>query len=241
MRGLAPYWIDPRGNNVDFPDVSLALKEPDGLLAIGGDLKPQRLLAAYRQGIFPWYNEGQPILWWAPNPRTVLFPQQIKISRSLRKTLRNKAFTVSLDRAFAEVIEACSGPRPDADNPGTWITHEMKQAYLHLHKQGHAHSVECWHHGQLVGGLYGVGIGRVFFGESMFTRCSDASKVAFVALAQQLAHWDFGLIDCQIHSLHLESLGAENIERAQFMALLNKYCEQAAPTWQFEPSATGDK
>lgn len=235
MRGLAPYWIDPRGNNVDFPDVSLALDEPDGLLAIGGDLKPQRLLSAYRRGIFPWYSEGQPILWWAPNPRAVLFPERLKISRSLRKTLRNKVFTISLDRAFAEVVEACSGPRPDDDNPGTWITHEMKQAYQQLHKLGAAHSVECWHNKQLVGGLYGVAIGQVFFGESMFTRRSDASKVAFVTLAQQLAGWGFGVIDCQIHSQHLESLGAETVDREQFTTLLDTFCEQQSPVWQFDP------
>jgi leucyl/phenylalanyl-tRNA--protein transferase len=238
MRGLAPYWIDPRDSVISFPDVSLALDEPDGLLAIGGDLRPQRLIAAYRRGIFPWYNEGQPILWWAPNPRTVLFPEKIKISRSLRKSLRNRAFTVSLDQAFSDVIEACSGPRPGDDNPGTWITPEMKQAYGQLHKQGYAHSVECWHDGQLVGGLYGIAIGRVFFGESMFTRRSDASKVAFVTLVQQLARWGFGVIDCQIHSQHLESLGAENITREQFSALLDEYCEQPSPVWQLEPSAT---
>lgn len=235
MRGLAPYWIDAHDTTFVFPDVQLALEEPDGLLAIGGDLNPQRLIAAYRQGIFPWYNEGQPILWWAPNPRTVLFPEKIKISRSLRKTLRNRAFTVSFDQAFDDVIEACSGPRPGDNNPGTWITQEMKQAYRQLHKQGYAHSVECWHENQLVGGLYGVAIGRVFFGESMFTRRSDASKVAFVTLAQQLARWGFGVIDCQIHSQHLESLGAENIPRTEFSTLLDEHCEQPSPTWQFEP------
>jgi len=235
MRGLAPYWIDSRSNNLDFPDVNLALDEPDGLLAIGGDLKPQRLLAAYRMGIFPWYNEGQPILWWAPNPRAVLFPQHLKISRSLRKTLRKQSFTITLDQAFADVIKACSHPRNYETQPGTWITRDMKRAYQQLHDQGHAHSVECWHEGQLVGGLYGVAIGRVFFGESMFTRRSDASKVAFITLTQQLAHWGFGVIDCQIHSLHLESLGAETIQRERFTDLLNTFCHQPGPTWQFEP------
>lgn len=232
MRGLAPYWIDPRGNNVDFPDVSLALDEPDGLLAIGGDLKPHRLLAAYRQGIFPWYNEGQPILWWAPNPRAVLFPAKLKISRSLRKTLRKQLFTVTFDQAFNDVVEACSQPRDYESQPGTWITHDMKQAYQQLHKHGVAHSVECWQDGQLVGGLYGVAIGRAFFGESMFSRCSDASKVAFVTLAQQLAQCGFGIIDCQIHSQHLESLGAETIDRTRFTRLLDEFCEQTSPEWQ---------
>jgi len=236
MRGLAPYWIDPRSDNVEFPDVSLALDEPDGLLAIGGDLKPQRLLAAYRLGIFPWYNEGQPILWWAPNPRAVLFPQQLKISRSLGKTLRKKPFTVTLNHAFADVIDACSHLRSYEKQPGTWITHEMKQAYQQLHEQGYAHSVECWHNGQLAGGLYGIAIGRVFFGESMFTRHSNASKVAFITLTQQLMQWGFGVIDCQVHSQHLESLGAETIRRGQFTDLLNTFCEQSGPVWQFEPT-----
>lgn len=228
MRGLAPYWIDPRDKEFIFPDVSLALDEPDGLLAIGGDLNPQRLMAAYRQGIFPWYNAGQPILWWSPNPRTVLFPEKLKISRSLRKTLRKQIFHVTLDQAFTDVIEACSAPRDYDEQPGTWITADMKQAYQQLHTQGAAHSVECWSDGQLVGGLYGVAIGRVFFGESMFSRRSDASKVAFVTLVQQLSHWGFGLIDCQIHSQHLERLGAEAIDREHFITLLNTLCDQPA-------------
>jgi leucyl/phenylalanyl-tRNA--protein transferase len=166
----------------------------------------------------------------------VLFPEKLKVSRSLRKALRNKNFTVTLDQAFGDVIEACSQPRDYDAQPGTWITQQMKQAYEALHKQGAAHSVECWHDGQLVGGLYGVAIGRVFFGESMFTRRSDASKVAFVTLVQQLARWGFGVIDCQIYSQHLESLGAENIPRTEFSVLLDKYCEQPGPTWQFEPA-----
>ena len=234
MRSLAPYWIDAHDTSYVFPNVELALEEPDGLLAIGGDLSAPRLIAAYRNGIFPWYNEGQPILWWAPNPRTVLFPEKIKISRSLQKSIRNRGFTVTFDQAFSDVIEACSAPRQDDDNPGTWITEEMKQAYRLLHKQGHAHSVECWHQGKLVGGLYGVAIGRVFFGESMFTRQTDASKVSFVTLAQQLARWEFGVIDCQIHSEHLQSLGAENISRAEFSVLLDEYCERPAPKWRLE-------
>lgn len=230
MRGLAPYWIDPRDNNVDFPDVSLALEEPDGLLAVGGNLSPARLAAAYRHGIFPWYNDDQPILWWAPNPRAVLFPAELKISRSLQKTLRktlhNKKFTVSFDQAFAEVIEACSAPRKPHNDPGTWITDDMKQAYQQLHAQGLAHSVECWRDGKLVGGLYGVAIGQVFFGESMFSQETDASKVAFVTLVQQLSRWGFALIDCQVQSQHLESLGARTIRREDFMTLLDRHCEQ---------------
>lgn len=236
MRGLAPYWIDPRNNNVDFPDVSLALEEPDGLLAVGGDLSPARLTAAYRQGIFPWYSDGQPILWWAPNPRAVLFPDELKISRSLRKTLHNKKFTVSFDQAFTEVIEACSQPRQEHNDPGTWITDDMKQAYQQLHAQGLAHSVECWCDGKLVGGLYGVAIGQVFFGESMFSRQTDASKVAFVTLVRQLSQWGFAVIDCQVQSQHLESLGARTIPREDFTALLDQHCEQPGRPglWQNE-------
>jgi len=246
MRGLAPFWIDPRDTGFQFPNVELALTEPDGLLAVGGDLHPQRLAAAYRRGIFPWYNTGQPILWWAPNPRAVLFPERLKISRSLRKTLRKNLFTVTMDQAFADVVEACSGPRAqDPAEHGTWITPEMKQAYQLLHEQGLAHSLEAWDGNELVGGLYGVAIGKVFFGESMFTRRTDASKVAFVALAQQLMHWGFAVIDCQIHSEHLESLGAETISRQQFSALLDQHCEEPGQPgpWRLEiakDSASGE-
>jgi len=225
MRGLAPFWIDPRDASYAFPDISLALDEPDGLLAVGGDLRPQRLLAAYRQGIFPWYNHGQPILWWSPNPRMVLFPNKLHVSRSLRKALRQQRFRVSADTAFAAVIEACSAPRDDSES-GTWITQEMQQAYQRLFELGHAHCVECWLGDELVGGLYGIGIGRVFFGESMFSRARDASKVAFVQLVRQLEHWGYGLVDCQVHSAHLESLGAENIDREHFRQLLDHWCPQ---------------
>lgn len=236
MRGLAPYWIPPHDTSFHFPDVRLALDEPDGLLAVGGDLNPARLKAAYRQGIFPWYNDAQPILWWAPSPRAVLFPSDLKVSRSLRKTLRKGRFDVSFDQAFAEVIEACSEPRPQDLTPGTWITAEMKWAYQQLHEQGTAHSVECWCDGQLVGGLYGVAMGRVFFGESMFSRQTDASKVAFVTLVQHLSHWGFALIDCQIQSHHLDSLGATSISREAFIALLDQHCEQSGQPglWETE-------
>lgn len=229
MRGLAPFWIDPRDTSYTFPDISLALDEPDGLLSVGGDLSPGRLLTAYRHGIFPWYNHGQPILWWSPNPRTVLFPHKLHVSHSLRKTLRQQHFKITTDTAFTEVIKACSAPRNDNDS-GTWITEEMKQAYRHLFELGHAHSVECWLDGKLVGGLYGVGIGRVFFGESMFSRARDASKVAFVQLVRQLEQWGYGLVDCQVHSTHLESLGAENIDREHFRQLLDHWCPQTGHT-----------
>lgn len=223
MQGLAPYWIDPHDPNARFPDVDLALREPDGLLAIGGDLSPQRLLSAYRQGIFPWYNHGQPILWWSPDPRMVLFPDKLRISRSLRKLLRQKRLEVSVDTAFRDVVAACSESRSGSE--GTWITDDMKQAYGRLHDLGHAHSVECWQEGRLVGGIYGIALGGVFFGESMFSRVSNASKVAFVYLVQRLEAWGFALLDCQVESAHLRTLGAENISRQRFCAYLEAYAD----------------
>ena len=217
-----PYWLEPDSDPALFPDPSYALQEPDGLLAVGGDLSPARLLNAYRQGIFPWYSEGEPILWWSPNPRAVLYPEQLKISKSLKKTLRKQPFRVSLDTAFADVIEGCSKSRIDKDGSqsGTWITPEMKQAYIELHRIGFAHSVECWDGEELVGGLYGVSIGKVFFGESMFARRSDASKIGFAYLVRQLIDWEFALIDCQVHTDHLASLGAVDIPRDDFLQLL---------------------
>lgn len=218
----APYWLDP--NDTLFPDVELALRDPDGLLAVGGDLSVERLLSAYSRGIFPWFSAGQPILWWSPDPRSILFPDQLKISRSLRKTLRKHAFDITLDHDFTAVIEACAEPRPDQE--GTWIVPEMQTAYLNLHKAGFAHSVEAWQDGKLVGGLYGVAIGQVFFGESMFARVSDASKVAFAHLAHCLRRWGYGLIDCQVQTRHLDSLGASRVSRHEFTKLLSCYCPQ---------------
>ncbi|MES9901464.1 MAG: leucyl/phenylalanyl-tRNA--protein transferase, partial [Sedimenticola sp.] len=182
-------------------------------------------LNAYRQGIFPWYSDGQPILWWSPDPRMVLFPEKIRISKSLRKSLRNRPFEVTFDHAFERVIRACGEPR-EAEN-GTWITEEMVSAYCQLNSLGYAHSVEVWRDDLLIGGLYGVAIGKVFFGESMFSRASDASKVALAHLSQQIVQWDYRMIDCQIHSAHLGSLGAEQIPRDAFSRLLEKWC--AAP------------
>ena len=221
----APLYSIARNRMVaDFPATSEALDEPGGLLAAGGDLSTERLLDAYRRGIFPWYSTGQPILWWAPNPRSVLFPDELKISRSLRKTLAKGVFTVTSDRAFACVIRACAEPRKDS--AGTWLTGEMVGAYDALHRAGHAHSIECWRGGELAGGLYGVAIGCVFFGESMFTRVSDASKVALVELVAMLRSWSFRLIDCQVHNAHLARLGATTIERDSFNALIARWCEQ---------------
>ncbi len=227
----APYWLE-RDAPVDrFPDVALALREPDGLLAIGGDLSPERILAAYRQGIFPWYSEGQPILWWSPDPRAVLFPERLKVSRSLRKVLKKGRFRVTVDQAFPRVVTGCAAPRKDEE--GTWITAEMEMAYRQLHERGVAHSVECWEGEELVGGLYGVAIGRVFFGESMFSRRSDASKVAFVHLVGMLQRWRYELIDCQVATRHLTSLGAVSIPRRQFIQMLRRLCEEppAGASW----------
>jgi leucyl/phenylalanyl-tRNA--protein transferase len=216
------YYIDPNGPADLFPSPGLALSEPNGLLAVGGDLSAERLIAAYRQGIFPWYNEGQPILWWSPNPRLVLFSEQLHISRSLRKRLRKGTYRVTLDQDFAGVIQACASPRRDGQ--GTWITSGMKTAYLRLHQMGIAHSVEAWEDKNLAGGLYGLSIGRIFFGESMFSRRSDASKVAFVYLCRQLQRWGFPLIDCQTHSEHLRRLGAQTISRSEFLHWLQELC-----------------
>jgi leucyl/phenylalanyl-tRNA--protein transferase len=209
-------WLDPA--TVEFPPVDRALPEPNGLLAVGGDLHPARLLAAYRRGIFPWYGERQPVLWWAPDPRAVLFPSAIRIARSLRKVLKRREFWVTMDRAFEDVVAACAAPRRTGE--GTWITREMMDAYVRLHDLGHAHSVECWQGGDLVGGLYGVGVGRAFSGESMFSRRPDASKIALVSLARHLQRWGYRLIDCQLYSEHLGRMGAVNIPRSDFTALL---------------------
>ena len=221
-RGNQLYWVRDNIISGDFPPLNAALKEPEGLLAIGADLSPQRLLDAYRHGIFPWYNEGQPILWWSPDPRWVLEPAKIKISRSLHKTLKRKTFHVTYDTQFRKVMELCAAPRKDT--VATWITTDIMDGFNQLHRQGYAHSVECWSDDRLAGGLYGIAIGKVFFGESMFSRKSDASKVALVSLARQLQAWDFRIIDCQIHSRHLESLGASPMTRIRFASLLKQYC-----------------
>jgi leucyl/phenylalanyl-tRNA--protein transferase len=202
-----------------FPPVDLA--EPDGLLAVGGDLRPQRLLMAYSQGIFPWYSPGEPILWWSPNPRLVLEPSGIHISQSVQKLIRQRKYEIRLDTAFPAVIEACAAAPRKIGN-GTWITNEMKVAYIRLHELGFAHSVECWQGDELVGGLYGISIGRVFCGESMFSKLPNTSKIALVALASLLKSKEFHLIDCQVPTEHLISLGAFEMERSEFLKRLDK-------------------
>jgi leucyl/phenylalanyl-tRNA--protein transferase len=219
------FLLDPHDPAAPFPDVQLAEREPNGLLAVGGDLSTTRLVNAYRRGIFPWFSRGDPILWWAPDPRTVLYPERIRIARSLRKTMRKRTLGVTLDEAFDAVIRACSQPRPGSS--GTWLVPEMVAAYQRLHGEGLAHSVEVWRDGDLVGGLYGVAIGRVFFGESMFSRVSDASKVALVHLCRTLEDWRFQLIDCQVLTSHLIRMGAEEIARGEFVRVLAHACLQS--------------
>ena len=214
-------WLSPKDDAQWFPPLEQALDEPPGLLAAGGDLSPQRLLAAYERGIFPWYSPGQPVLWWSPDPRTVLFPEEFHLSRSLGKSVRNAGYTVGVNADFEAVIDGCAAPRERSI--GTWITSEMRAAYLRLHQLGYAHSIETRRGAELLGGLYGVRLGGVFFGESMFSRARDASKVALAHLVDLCRRNSIAVIDCQLDSQHLASLGARSIPRAQFQALLGKW------------------
>ncbi|MBK1648139.1 leucyl/phenylalanyl-tRNA--protein transferase [Rhabdochromatium marinum] len=214
-----PFLLSPNDPSGAFPRVDQALRDPDGLLAIGGDLSVRRLINAYRHGIFPWYNQGDPILWWSPDPRTLLFPEHLHISRSLRKALRKRRFCLTMDRDFPQVINTCASINRHGEY-GTWLLPEMIRAYRALNIRGIAHSVEVWEQDQLVGGLYGVAVGRAFFGESMFSRATNASKIALVYLCQRLAQWGFGFIDCQVVTEHLLSMGARPVARAQFIELL---------------------
>jgi leucyl/phenylalanyl-tRNA---protein transferase len=216
-------WLSPQDAPDCFPPPDQALDDPAGLLAAGGDLSPARLLAAYKRGIFPWYSPGQPVLWWSPDPRAVLFPEEFRCTRSLSKTIRNGGFAVEIDRDFVSVIDSCAAPRPHS--LGTWITPEMRSAYIHLHKLDYAHSIEVYRNSVLVGGLYGVRLGSVFFGESMFSRERDASKVALAHLVDLSRHHGIAVIDCQLATRHLESLGSRSIARAQFQALLREHIE----------------
>jgi leucyl/phenylalanyl-tRNA--protein transferase len=209
-------WLSP--NNTYFPSPAFALDEPNGLLAAGGDLSPERILAAYHQGIFPWFNPNDPILWWSPSPRTVVVPKNLHISKSLRKFLRKSIYRVTFDNCFTHVMRACAAPRSYAD--GTWINENIIAGYSTLHERGFAHSVEVWQEDELVGGLYGIALGKIFFGESMFSRADNASKVGFAHLVRQLIEWDFQLIDCQVANDHLFSLGAVEIPREEFQQFL---------------------
>ena len=214
-------WLSPQDAPEWFPPLEQALEDPSGLLAAGGDLSPERLIAAYRRGIFPWYSPGQPVLWWSPDPRAVLVPEEFHCTRSLAKTLRNGGFSYSMDGDFAAVIDGCAAPR--AASPGTWITSDMRAAYLELHRLEHAHSIEIRRDGALVGGLYGVRLGGVFFGESMFSRERDASKAALAHLVAVCRRNTLAVIDCQLPSRHLASLGSRTIPRSQFQALLREH------------------
>ena len=239
LRQNQEYVIPFLSSHDPFPPVDRALTDPNGLLAAGADLSPDRLLDAYAHGIFPWFGEDDPVLWWSPDPRMVLFTNEVHVSRSLRKTIRSGRMQVTLDNCFAQVMEGCAAPRRGQD--GTWITDEMTDAYERLFEIGHAHSVEAWADGKLVGGLYGVTLGRMFFGESMFSRAPDASKVALVALVTQIERWGFPLVDCQMSTGHLSSLGAREIPRAMFLrhtrALVRK---PAAPSpWRFDADLLG--
>lgn len=220
-----------------FPPVEQALDEPDGLLAAGADLTPGRLVDAYRHGIFPWFNEGDPILWWSPDPRMVLAPGDFHVSHSLKRRLKQRRFTVTLDTAFAAVLDACAAPRPD--DGGTWLTAPMKAAYGELHAQGLAHSIEVWMDGALAGGIYGVALGRMFFGESMFSRRTDASKIALAVLAAQLGRWGFPWIDCQLETEHLLSLGAAPVPRRAFVAEVARLVREPAPSWGLDSDLGG--
>lgn len=230
-------WLDSAESG--FPDISLALDDPNGLLAVGGDLGPDRLLQAYGSGIFPWFEEGQPILWWSPDPRMVLYPEDLHISKSLRKTLNRREYRVTMDSAFAEVIHCCAEPR--GDSPGTWITDNMQRAYTQLFERGFAHSVEVWRNDELMGGLYGVALGQVFFGESMFSFESNTSKIALVNLVNQLGRWNYKMIDCQVSSEHLQSLGALEISRDEFRRELETFIKQPGKNapWQIAVDQAG--
>jgi leucyl/phenylalanyl-tRNA---protein transferase len=224
-------WLTPES---PFPPLNTALIQPNGLLAAGGDLSPQRLLEAYQCGIFPWFNEDEPILWWSPDPRLVLFPGELKISRSLRKTLKKGNYEIRVDSAFSQVMEACAKPRKNCS--GTWIHAEMISAYTRLHEMGLAHSVETWIDGELMGGLYGIAQGKIFFGESMFSHVSDASKIAFVHLVKQLDRWGFHMIDCQMKTAHLASLGGREISRKEFSQKLKELVNypERVQKWYFD-------
>jgi leucyl/phenylalanyl-tRNA--protein transferase len=217
-----------------FPPLERALEEPNGLLAAGGDLSVQRLVDAYERGIFPWYSDGQPVLWWSPDPRMVLFPDKLKVPRSLRKRLARRDYEVRADTAFEEVIRGCAAPRPGHD--GTWITDDMLAAYVRLHRAGYAHSVETWIDGQLAGGLYGVALGRMYYGESMFTRVPDASKIALVHLVRHVERLGIGIIDCQMATAHLARFGAREIPRASFVRKLEELVNYPRPArkWRLD-------
>ena len=226
-----PFWLTSR---LFFPPLEDALVEPNGLLAAGGDLSPERMIQAYRSGIFPWFNENEPILWWSPDPRMVLFPTELKVSRSLHKILKKGDYEIRVDSAFSEVIHSCAAPRKG--QVGTWIHPDMISAYTTLHEMGLAHSVETWIDGKLKGGLYGISQGKVFFGESMFSQIDNASKISFVHLVRQLQKWNYSMIDCQMKTTHLASFGAREIPRKEFSRILKESVshQHQIEKWRFD-------
>ena len=228
MSGIA--WLQKTDPPSALPPTSRALAEPNGLLAVGGALTPDWLIHAYRRGVFPWFSAEQPILWWAPDPRAVLFPSEFRISRSLSRSIAKRGYETRINTAFADVIEACAGPRRGL--PGTWITSEMHEAYVLLHRRGLAHSFEAWHGDRLIGGLYGVALGRMFFGESMFTREKDGSKVALARLVAECTARNVPLIDCQMPSPHLTSLGSRSLARTEFESRLPELVNSRVPLWR---------
>jgi len=224
--------------SLEFPATEHALSYPNVFLAVGGDLSVERLVQAYSRGIFPWYEDPQPILWWSPDPRSVLFPDQLQVSRSLRKFLRRDEFRITTDKAFHQVLSGCAGPRQK--ERGTWITNSMSRAYMGLHRAGYAHSLEVWdQQGQLRGGLYGIALGRVFFGESMFSRTANASKTALIALVQLMGNKGLEIIDCQVESEHLNSMGACNVSRLDFERYLDHTpsCIASASSWSLDTTS----
>lgn len=223
-------WLKSDDDNQPFPALETALEEPNGLLAAGGSLRPARLLNAYRGGVFPWFSADQPILWWSPDPRLVLKPSELHLSKSFQKFLRKQTFHCTFDQSFSDVIQACAEPRiigVNTEDPGTWITDSMRDAYLALYELGYAHSIEVWDGDNLVGGLYGLAIGQFFFGESMFSLQTNASKTGFTFLCERLQEWGYAYIDCQVETDHLVSLGAYEIHREYFKQLLDEHCESS--------------
>ena len=227
-------WLDPEV--LAFPSTSTALTAPDGLLAAGGQLSPEWLIYAYTKGIFPWFSEGEPILWWSPSPRTVIPIDQLHVSKSLTKTIRKQSFHITFDHAFEEVVEACAEPRANYPEDGTWISDDIVAAYSALHQLGYAHSIEVWDDNKLIGGVYGVALGKIFFGESMFSRQSNSSKIALFYLAKQLKEWQYIAIDCQVHNNHLESMGALQMPRPEFEALLQQHVVDTPNHWNLNPT-----
>jgi len=236
MSNINLPWLDPNNQDAPFPSAESALTDPEGLVAAGGDLKSTRLLRAYHEGLFPWYEEDQPILWWSPNPRGVLYPKNFIAHKSLLRTIKNNHWRISYNQSFLEVMKACAEPRNNSR--GTWITNDMLDAYVHLHELKHAHSLEVWNESeQLIGGVYGISIGTIFFGESMFSRSTDASKVALLYLSAYLDSWEYSIIDTQLPSAHLTSLGGSEMARDKYLWLLSKFTKQSSNSsaWQEQP------